>query len=493
MRFVLLLLPLLLVSCFEEKDTTQPSSAKSPDGFVRVNTTLQEFNEVQPWDRKSPFQRRGLGALLPNNQILTTSEMVTNHAYLELESADGSEKIPAKVIAVDRDANLALLAPEKVDEDSFISKLSPLELSSTLNIGDKIETWQIKNTGQTSVTKTNIHAVNIVPTYTAGKSFLSYLLKGTLQSASNSYTVPALSNGKLSGILTSYDSEEQISEVLSTEIIKQFLDDAADGDYQGFPSLGIAGANIPDETFRNWLGLTDEEGGLYLTRVAPGSAANEAGLEVGDVLLAFEGYDLDRKGYYNHPKYKKLSWTHLIRGSRKVGDIISLKIKRSGEILEKKATLKAAPKLLVPSEFANEGPQYVVKGGIIFQQLTKKYLQAHGKEWTNRAPLNLLDIYFQPGKYEERFDEIVIITGVIPSQNTVGYESIRNTLVTEVNGVEIKKLSDLKKGFSQPTDNMHDLTLSEAPYSIYLDASGCEEVDQALLQQGLPALQRILE
>ena len=313
-----------LISCGKEE--TPPE----PDGFIRVNATLQEFSEGQPWDRKPSVQRRGLGALLPNKQILTTSEMVAKQVYLELESADGSETITAKVIAIDRDANLALLEPENKDEESFLDELKALELSPALKIGDKVETWQLENNGQTTVTKTNIYAVDVVTTHSGGKRFFSYLLKGSLQSASNSYTVPILSKGTLAGILTSYDSEDQISEVITSPIIEQFLEDASDEDYIGFPSLGVAATKMLDKTFRDWLGLEPEEGGLYLTRVAKNSAAGEADLQVGDVLLSLDGHDLDLKGYYDDSEYGKLSWTHLIRGSKEIGDSLSVKIKRDG-------------------------------------------------------------------------------------------------------------------------------------------------------------------
>ena len=476
---------LFLIGCLP-----QPKQSSPPNGFVRVNATIQEYNEVQPWDRKSPMQRRGLGALIDKNKILTTSEMVSNSVYLELESANGSNTVTAKVTAIDRDANLAILEPESKD-DCFLDLLTPLELAPPLDLNSRVQTWQLENNGQPTVTTTNIFSVNVVPTYSQGKRFFSYLLKGSLQSASNSYTVPVLAEGKLAGILTSYDSEDQISEVVSSSLIKLFLDDANDGEYLGFPSLGIAGARMPDQAFRDWIGLDDKEEGLFLTRIGPNSAAAEADLQVGDVLLALDGFNLSRKGYYTDSQYGKLSWTHLIRGSKKVGDSIQLKLKRNGKILLKDVVLKQTPTSLIPQFHDPRGPQYYLKGGMIFQHLTKKYLQAFGKDWRTRAPLNLLDIYFQPEEYEKQFKEIVIITGVIPSRNTVGYEGVRNTIVKKVNNVKISSMSDLDQAFSQPQDGIHHIELSEPPYQVYLDAKGCVEVDQALLKQGLQALKRV--
>ncbi|MDB4319421.1 hypothetical protein N9964_00535, partial [bacterium] len=99
------------------------SSAAIEDSVIRVNSTLQGYSPSQPWEKTSPRKRRGLGALLSGNRVLTTSQMVADHIYLELESADSSERVPAKVIAVDYDANLALLAP--IGEAGFLEKMTP--------------------------------------------------------------------------------------------------------------------------------------------------------------------------------------------------------------------------------------------------------------------------------------------------------------------------------------------------------------------------------
>jgi len=492
MKFYLLFLSslsLIFWSCQEPAVEEVP-----PNGFVRVNATLQTFNAVQPWDRNNARQRRGLGVLLESGHILTTAEMVNNEVYLELESADGTKKHTAEIAHIDRDANLALVSPVIPEgESSFLEELDPIVLASSLEQGELVYTCQLEDNGDLTETEAEVFSVEVITTYSEGKGFLSYLLKGSLQSSSNSFTLPVLHDGALAGVLTSYDSEEQIADVVSSEIIRQFLADAADGDYLGFPSLGIAVAEIDDQSFRDWLQLADDQGGLYLSTVAPHSAAEEAGLMVGDVLISIDGNELDRKGYYEDSQYGKLIWTHLIRGAKLVGDTSELKVIRDGEVLTKEATLRAATKKLVPANFDPRGPQYFLKGGIIIQQLTQQYLKAFGKEWSSRAPLNLLDILMQPEKYEDKMKEAVMITGVIPSQFTVGYESVRHSIIEKVNGVEIRKMSDLEKGFKALQGGIHEIELSEAPYSIYIDAKGADMVDKALLEQGLPALKRIYE
>ena len=58
MRFLSLALALALSSAGAQ----QPSPEKS---VVRVNTTMQAYNLIQPWQKAAPGSRLGLGAVIP--------------------------------------------------------------------------------------------------------------------------------------------------------------------------------------------------------------------------------------------------------------------------------------------------------------------------------------------------------------------------------------------------------------------------------------------
>ena len=269
------------------------------DSFVRVNATIQTFNAGQPWQRNSAQGRSGLGTLISPTEILTTAEMVANQTYLELESADSSESVQAKVIAIDYKANIALLSP--VGEPGFLAKKTPLELGGPASIGDELVVWQFENNGSILKTTVIIRAVDTAATFLPAYSFLSYIAKGSMQSASSSFTLPVTRNGKLLGVLTSYDSEDQVSEIIAPEIVATFLKDARDGTYEGFPSLGCAIQRTEDKSFRDYLNLAPDGGGLYISKVLEESPAAEAGLQAGDVLMAVDGSELDRRDQLDSP------------------------------------------------------------------------------------------------------------------------------------------------------------------------------------------------
>ena len=40
--------------------------------LVRVNVTGQPYDYFRPWQKKAPFSKRALGAVLPNDRVLVT-------------------------------------------------------------------------------------------------------------------------------------------------------------------------------------------------------------------------------------------------------------------------------------------------------------------------------------------------------------------------------------------------------------------------------------
>jgi S1-C subfamily serine protease len=502
---ILFLLGAALCSC---KPAAKSATADAPDSTkstavenneivrsaVRVNSTSQSWSPAQPWQKNPPSSLRSLGMIVKPGQVLTSAEMVADATYLELELIDGSKTAEAKTIAVDYEANLALLAV-KSDEDAeaFFANTTPISLGSPPTIGDQLQILQIEDNGTPLMTDGKLQSVEVSASFLSGQSFLGYLVKASMQSAASSFSLPVIHDNELAGILVSYDSKDQISDVLSVDLIEHFLADAVDGDYAGFPSLGVSIAVTKDPLFRDFLKLTPEQGGIYISKVRTGGSADQAGVKEGDVLLAADGFPIDRLGYYKHPNYGSVFWGHLVKGEKSAGDTIKLTILRNGEPQEITASLsrEEPTDVLVPQYQFDRAPNFLVKGGLIFQELNRPLLEAYGKEWTSRAPLNLLDAYENPEKYQDKFDRLIFLSGSIATPATVGYESLRNLIVKKVNGVEIKDMKSLIEAFRKPGQgNLHSIEFLDEDFTVHLDESISNMVDAALLQRGLNTLSR---
>lgn len=485
------LLPtVLLLSACHLASAAEPANIKA--SVVRINSTIQTWSAGQPWEKAPPSSRRALAAIVAPQRVITTSEMVADATYLELESPDGTRRAPARVIAVDYEANLALLGPTSAPEGAkLFADTQPLEIANPPAIGQSLDIYQIEDNGVELRTSGTLQSIDVTSTFLAGHNFLTYLVKASMQSAASSFTVPVMQHGKLIGLLSSYNSKDQLCEVVATDIVVRFIKTAMTGTYTGFPSLGVSVTRTDDPSFRQWLGLPDDSGGIYISVVRKGSAG-AAGVKKGDVILAIDGHPIDRRGYYQDSNYGSLGWGHLVRGAKSVGDSVALSLIREGKPLEVKLALTREEEntRLVPGYTFGMAPNFLVKGGFIFQELSLPILREFGEDWTSRAPLNLLDVYENPEKYQAQAERIIFLSGVIPTPATVGYETLRNLIVSKVNGKDIRNMKSLIEAFNSNLNPLHSIGFLEENFTIYLDAASSTAVDSQLLQRGIPTLSR---
>ena len=479
-----------------EGTSDTPSEVVSSDptqSVVRITATRQRWNPGQPWEKQAPRKRRSLGAIVDGPRVITTAEMVADATFIELETTDGLKRANATVVAVDYEANLALLKVNEQEADDFFQELEPLKIAEVPGPGDTLEILQVEDNGNSITTRGPIQSVDVVSNFLPAHFFLTYEVKASMQSAASSFTLPVLFDGALAGLLTSYNSKDQLSDVSSTEILQQFLKDASDGEYEGFPSLGISTASTEDSNFRAYLKLPDEVGGIYISKVRKDGSADKAGIKTGDVITTIDALPIDRLGYFDHEIYGRLFWSHLVRGSKAIGESATLEVLREGEPLTVEVPLERLEisDQLVPSYAFGTPPNYLIKGGLLFQELSQPLLEAFGEEWRSRAPLNLLDAWENPTAYEEDYDRIVFLSGVIATPATVGYESLRNMIVSEVNGTPIRSMSSLVAAFDNPpADGLHSIRFKDEEILIYLDEVTSTAVDGELMQRGISRLHR---
>ena len=77
-----------------KKESAVPSALNKQKqlALVRVNVTGQSYDYFRPWQKKAPFSKRALGAVLSKGRVLVTADLVTNQNYVELERAESGEK-----------------------------------------------------------------------------------------------------------------------------------------------------------------------------------------------------------------------------------------------------------------------------------------------------------------------------------------------------------------------------------------------------------------
>jgi hypothetical protein len=297
-------------------------------------------------------------------------------------------------------------------------------------------------------------------------------------------------------LLLRYDSKNQTGVVLPGPIIEHFLKDVADGEYEGFASLGVEYQITLDEQFREYLGMTKDTPGVYISTVAKDGSAQSLGVKEGDILLEMNGKKVDSRGDYKDPLYGTLNMSHIVRGNSYVGETLKIKVLREGKEMELsgKLTRKNPKDFLVWPYLFDRGSNYLVMGGLIFQDLSMPYLQSFGEDWETSAPLRLVFTAKHTDEYEKQGKrKLVMLAAALPTRTTQGYERVGGTLVTRVNGHDINDMADLDKAFKDPKDGLHTIELEDFPKVLYIDALTAESDNLKLLSGGfrISSLKRI--
>jgi S1-C subfamily serine protease len=459
--------------------------------LVRVNVTGQPYDYTRPWQKKAPTSKRALGAVLPKNRVLVTADLVANQNYVELERAESGEKTGADVVVVDHEANLALIEP---NDKKFLTGLTPLQLATDTVVGDRLAALQLEQTGALVVTEGLVTTIQMTR-YPAETQFLTYRISMVMQYRDNSYTVPLVKNNRLAALLLRYDPRSQVVDAIPAPIIAQFLKGAEMEKYRGFPSAGFSFFPTRDPQLRKFAGQTGKPGGVYVQSVEPSSPAAKAGMQVGDIVVSVAGNDLDQNGNYVDPLYGKIEFTNLVTAKALAGDTMKFGIHRQGKPMQLDVVLQHRPAsdYVIPPYNGEEPPAYIVLGGLVFQELSRQYLKEWGANWLREAPQRWVYMdRFQSELFPEANRRVVVLSQVLPSNSTIGYDEFAYLTVQKVNNREIKSLGDLAEALKHPIDGFAKIETAEDPKQLALDMQQVNS-EAASLQQnyGLPALQRL--
>jgi S1-C subfamily serine protease len=476
----------------KESAVTSVLSKQKQLALVRVNVTGQSYDYFRPWQKKAPFSKRALGAVLSKGRVLVTADLVANQNYVELERAESGEKTAATVEVIDYEANLALLQPA---EKTFLDGITPLEIAPDTVVGDRLAAWQLEPTGALLATEGLVTTVQMMPYPIDVGEFLTYRISIPMQYRENSYTVPLVKNNKLAGLLLRYDSRSQLLDAIPAPVITHFLKEAESQNYRGFPSAGFSFFPTRDPELREFAAETGKGGGVYVTNVEPNTPAMKAGLQVGDIVTAVANHEIDQNGNYVDPLYGKIEFTNLLTAHAYAGDVVPFRVQRNGKPMQLNVTLehRDAKDYVSPPYNLDQPPRYFVVGGLIFQELSRQYLKEWGPNWQREAPQRLVYLdHFQSELFPQRNRRVVILSQVLPANSTIGYDDLAYLTVTKVNGKEIKSLDDLAEAVKQPIQGFIKIETEEDPKQIELDATQvAAEAPELQENYGISSLQRL--
>ena len=457
-------------------------------GIVSVRITGQDWNWRAPWEKQAPWTRTVTGLVVPGRRILVASAAFGNHILVEAQKRGSDARTPGRVALVDQEGPLALV---EVDDPAFWEGLEPLPLAERAPTEGAVTLHRWQRSGLLDSYLGSVRQVR------AGRHGLSQTALLTLDIATatdglgESEVVTA--GGRVAGLLTGRSGDAYAA--IASPVLAQFLESAAGGRWPGFPRAGLAWQDLTNPALHQLLGLEPGEGGIRLTRVLPYGSAGGV-LRPGDVLLELGGVKLDPTGYYEHPLYGRMLFALFFSDGRHPGERLPAKVLRDGRRLEVTLPLvRMVPEQdKVPPYVFGRGPDYVIVGGLVFQELTRPYLSAWG-DWARRAPPRLLVALDREAREPTaEAPRLVLLSSVLPDAANLGYEELRDLIVAKVNGRPIGRLDDLRTAVASPERSFHvveflpgqggqrivlDVEEARASVARLHDAYGVEKMDSA--------------
>lgn len=272
------------------------------------------------------------GYILTNNHVINSSSSSSN-AFYEIGEANkvtvklynDDKEYEGKIIGTDSQTDLAVI---KINKDGLIA--AELGDSNSVQVGEFAMAIGSPLGLDNSVTAGIISAVKREVSDSDGNKYIAIQTDAAINSG-NSGGALVNSKGQVIGVNTlklSGTGVEGVGFAIPINSTKDIYEQLIQYNKVKRPYIGIGGINLDEKTAKaNNLVI-----GVYVKTIEDFSAAEKAGLKIGDVVTQVDGTKITTMDELNEIKNKK-----------QIGDILKLKINRNGKEKEITVTLQEQP------------------------------------------------------------------------------------------------------------------------------------------------------
>jgi len=454
-----------------------PAFAVSMDSVVKIFTVQSSPDYNSPWDNYSPSDSTASGCVISGKRILSNAHAVADQTFLMVRKQSSPKKYIARVLFVGHECDLSILT---VDEPGFFDDLKPMELCKAMpELNETVVVLGYPIGGDTVSITAGVVSRLEVKTYIHSYFDLLAIQIDAAINPGNSGG-PVVLNGRLAGIaFEGFQDANNIGYIIPVPIIRHFLKDIEDdGKYDGFCDLGIRAQRMESEQIRAYKGMKPDQTGILITDIMPLAQALKK-LNVGDVLLSFDGVTIANDGTVPLRKGERVSVDYLMAG-KFIGDIAEVSILRDGKEMSLDLIMETSP-TLVPKTLYDVKPDYFVHAGLLFMPLTQNFLATWGDEWENDAPRKLMTL-FTDGRKSKPDEQVVVLSYLLSDNINVGYTDLGSVQVMKVNGADVLNMKDLV-GKIEANRGPYLIIDLESHSRIVLDSARAKESTDLILKK----------
>jgi S1-C subfamily serine protease len=394
---------------------------------VRVYSTYQDPDYECPWQSVAPRGSTGSGVIVGPHRILTGAHVVANATFVQVQKQDDPTKVTARVLAISHDCDLALL---ELDDKAFTRGIKPARIGELPRLREAVQVVGYPIGGEeVSITEGVVSRIEVQRYEHSQRHLLAVTVDAAINEGNSGG--PVFARGKVVGIaFQALPEAENIGEMVPAPIITRFLAGVQRKLDPQVPGIGISTQPLENAALREHLGMQGRHGGVLVTAVQFGSSA-WGHLEVGDVLMELDGLRIADNGTVRYRGRYRCQFDAVI-GDHHCGDTVSAKVLRRGKVVTLRMTMQPMAWLVPRIEF-DRRPMWFLFGGLVFQRLTAEFLRIWGEHWWDKAPKELLHLYYSGLRKPEQ-QEVVVLAHVLADKVNVGYEPFTNDVVASVGG-----------------------------------------------------------
>ena len=322
------------ISLLDYSDTAVGVAQKVLPSIVGINVTYS-VNSIFYSGGTASAQGSGViisddGYILTNNHVVNSS---SSSSFYELGKANkitvslynDDTEYEAEIVGTDEQTDLAVI---KIDKDGLTA--AELGNSDSVQVGEFCMAIGNPLGLGTTVTDGIISAVNREVTDEDGNSYTAIQTNAAINSG-NSGGALVNSQGQVIGINTlkvSGEGVEGVGFAIPINSTTDITDQLIKYNKVKRPYLGIGGIELNEETAR----ANNLTVGIYVKTLEDFSAAEKAGIRVGDVIVKADGQDIETMDELN-----------AIKNAKAIGDKMTLTIWRDGKTEDIEVTLQEQP------------------------------------------------------------------------------------------------------------------------------------------------------
>lgn len=421
-------------------DSAATGNASVENTVVKIFSTSRAPDPFKPWTKQSPRESTGTGVVIEGNRILTNAHVVLHASQVQVQANQSGDKLDAKVVAIAPGIDLAVL---QLEDETFFKTHPPLPRASKMpEIKDAVLAYGYPTGGTSlSITKGIVSRIEYT-NYNFPVSGLRIQIDAAINPGNSGG--PAVADNQMIGLAFSrLDGAQSIGYIIPNEEITTFLNDVADGRYDGKPDLYDDLQTLENTALRPFLKLPKDTRGVIVRRPFRDDAGYP--LKQWDVITHIGSTPIDSQGMIQLGPELRVRFRYMVQKVAQNG-LVPLTVMRGGQAIKLDVPVSPDRPMLIP-DLKNDYPPYFVYGPMVFSKATGQFTAVLQNNGNMIAAFGLAKspLVTRRGDAPDASNEelVIISSPLFPHKLSSGYSNPTAMVIYSVNGTRIRSLRHL--------------------------------------------------